>query len=143
MLSRRREELDPLSGNELWHGHHRLTAFSLAITLELLVLVPLATLLGPEQKEMGHTCENTNTYSFKRADRGGFVKGSVSSWIDGSRSQTPLLVLWIDGSRSQTPYLFFIRAQIRPGYKVLVAEAATSIVAQSRAATSFVQTTWL
>ena len=38
MLSCRREELDPLSGNELWHGHHRLTAFSLAITLELLVL---------------------------------------------------------------------------------------------------------
>ena len=67
VLSRRREGLDPLSGTKQWHGHHRLTAFSLqfAITLELglQLLAPMDhwPLFSVQKKEeMGHTRQNTS-----------------------------------------------------------------------------------
>ena len=109
MLSRQREELDPLSGNKLWHGHHRLTAFSctLAITLELLVLAPLATLLC-KRGRAHQTKTQTRTVSKEQ------TKGALSKALSVAGLMDP-------------PCLIFIQAKIRPGFKVLVAEAATSI----------------
>jgi len=104
-----------------------------AITLEQLPLVvaPLATPLCPEQKDMGaHQIQSTTCTALEEHTEGALSKALSVAGFDGSWSQT--LTAYSDYSGHN-----------KAKFQVLVAEADTSIVTQSRAATSFLQTTWL
>jgi len=81
--------LDPLSGNKNfgmvtidWQ-HSRFRHHPGAVTISHW---PLHSVQN--KRVWGTPDTRHNTYSFRRADRGSFVKGSACSWIDGSWSQT-------------------------------------------------------